>query len=209
MLVVVCIVVEQCMVLLKFSCHFCRVANFFFLLFARTLCSGRRFADLRFLARQNFLSRTFWTLWARYRHIEYSFPEIDCQLRPVDMSTSVNLYRAQLATTNMNWCFCGAAVIIFIHVLLKFFCNFQELCLWQYTSSLTLLNRKCTMSYLNLLTLSPQVSMCLTLPCCVRSWCWLIIANGVMTSLKYFFNCSLLLSQNSKVLVWNEHYLSI
>ena len=43
-----------------------------FLLFARTLWSGRRFADLQLLSSQNFLSWTFWTLWAGYRHIEYS-----------------------------------------------------------------------------------------------------------------------------------------
>ena len=163
----------------------------------------------RFLAGKNFLSWIFWTLWARLRHFECSFPEIDCWLRPVDMLSSVNLYRAQLPKTNMYWCFSGAAVIIFVHVVFKFFCSFLELCLWQYTYSLTLLNRKFTMSYVNLLTLSPQVSICSTLPSCVPSWCWLTIANGVMTSLKYLFNCSLLLSQNSKVLVWNEHYLSI
>ena len=118
-----------------------------FLLFPRTLWSGRRFADLQLLSSSelselNFLDTLSWvsTYWVQ-------FLEMDCWLRPVDLSSAVNLYRPQLPTINMNWCFSGATLIVFIHVLLKVFCSFQELCLWQYTSSLTLLNRKSTMSF--------------------------------------------------------------
>ena len=153
----------------------------------------------------SYLVRTFWA--GLSGHFELGIDMLSTV--PWDRLLIEASWHVKCSEPVPSWCFCGAALIVFIHVLLKVFCSFQELCLWQYTSSLTQLYRKSTMSFLNLWTLSRQVSMCSMLPSCVPSLCWLITVNAVMTGLKYYLNYSLLLSQNSKVLVRNEHYLSI